>query len=421
MSNKKAQTSTAQRTGTFLALLLLLCAFASPALAQPVIENPTGSQYTPEGEESGITFKQGHWEIGLGGYLRTGYLHTAQPDDSGLNFIGENNGFALLDSRLGIVLRYAKMMTAKIQFDGAGDRRESVNATSGLQQVRLRDAFVAYTPGPWLTMLVGQSKPPVDIESLLSARDLAFVRRSVVSDGVRQGEGRQVTGTEGLGFSRELGLFALSDTIWFGEAPVGVAYYLALTNGNSAYNTRNDNSELAYYGRLEVHLSDAITGGQKDDSFVVLGGSVGYNENSPIQFPRADLLNQNDLTWGVDLHLSTHGVDVIAQLLNRSRDFPDLPQAKQDTSGLLAQVSYQVPVEFLEFQFGYRFAMLDPFVDESDDVLGRDDQLVYHTIGLGYSLPGIPADIKFNYTLTQEEGDSAIDNDQIEVLVQAIW
>ena len=54
--------------------------------------------------------------------------------------------------------------------------------------------------------------------------------------------------------------------------------------------------------------------------------------------------------------------------------------------------------------------------------ISTDDLLTYHTIGLGYQIPiNMPVDVSVNYTITQEEGSSAIDNDLIEALVQMVW
>jgi hypothetical protein len=405
-------------------ITLCVCVLASQqALAQAVLDAPTGNNTADQGdgEDAALKWTLGKWELAIGGFVRTAYINVQQPSESGFNFIGENNGFSLLDARLGLLLRYADRLVIRLQLDGTDDVRESVNSTIGEQRSRLRDAFVGYSVGPWLSILAGQMKPPVDVESILDTRDLAFIRRSVVSDGVRAGEGLERFGTDGFGRGREVGLHLLSKVIDVG-GPVGVLYQISVTNGNDGLFTRNDNNQLAYYGRLEVHLSDKILGKDGKRSSVVIGGGAGYNENTPSRFPRPDLLVQQDLTWGVDLRASLYGVDILAQYLERQRAFPDLGQSDQKTRGLVAQIAYRLPIPEAAFQFAYRYAALDPFVDSAQTSLAADDKLTYHTLGLAWRAPlAVPLDIKFNYTITQEEGSSAIDNDLIEGLVQVIW
>jgi hypothetical protein len=89
--------------------------------------------------------------------------------------------------------------------------------------------------------------------------------------------------------------------------------------------------------------------------------------------------------------------------------------------GVLAQLAYRIPLEHLRFQLAYRFAYLDSFVDDSDSPLIADDKLLYHTIGLNYLVEELPIELKLNYTLTTEEGSSAMDNDIIELLAQFVW
>jgi hypothetical protein len=396
---------------------------ARQAHAQAVLDAPTGNNTADqgEGEDAALKWTLGKWEVAFGGFIRTAYIHVQQPSEAGFNFIGENNGFSLLDMRLGVLLKYADRLVIRVQLDGTDDLRESVNSTIGEQRPQLRDAFVGYSVGPWLSVLAGQIKPPVDVESILDTRDLVFIRRSVVSDGVRAGEGLERYGTEGFGRGREVGLHLLSRVISVG-GPVGLLYQVSVTNGDDARFTRNDNNMLAYYGRLELHLSDAIFGKDGQRSAVVIGGGAGYNENTPVQFPRADLLNQRDTTWGVDLRASAYGADLLVQFLERQRSFPDLGQVDQKTRGLVAQVAYRLPIREAAFQFAYRYASLDPFVSGADATLAADDSLTYHTLGLAWRAPlSVPLDLKLNYTITQEEGAAAIANDLIEGLVQVIW
>ncbi len=73
---------------------------------------------------------------------------------------------------------------------------------------------------------------------------------------------------------------------------------------------------------------------------------------------------------------------------------------------------------------GYRYAMLDPTVDfEAEDpnirAVFRADEVVHHTIGLGYDVSTMPVLLKANYTVAQEDAARAVSNDRLDILVQA--
>src|SRR5690606_23458202 len=119
-----------------------------------------------------MTFAMGDWTTQLTGYIRTTLTFIGIEGDESPDFIGENNGFAMLDARLAVVVRYLEYFEIVLQVDGAADSRTDVNSVTGRQVVALKDAYGAYMPGPWFWLLVGQYKPPVDLETILSTRDL---------------------------------------------------------------------------------------------------------------------------------------------------------------------------------------------------------------------------------------------------------
>jgi len=391
--------------------LATLLAFVAPAMAG---ETP---EWQSEEGPPPMTFAVDDWTTTLDGYVRTGLTMVGLEGDKAPEFIGNNNGFALLNMRFGIDVKYLEDLEMRVQLDGAADSRESINDAVGHQLVSLKDAYGRYNIGPFLGLLVGQSKPPVDVEAMQSTKGLMFIRRSIVSEGVEPGEGIERPGNDGLDIRREVGLNLLSDVIDFG--PVGLRYHLAMTNGAPSSMTRNDNNLFAYYGRLEFHLRNQIMGDYKPGSFLVLGGSAAYNQKTDGELPNQ--LSVDDFLWQADLHFAAFGVDGLAEVIGRKRSYPDTGQGEQETLGIVAQLGYTLSLDRMALSAGYRFASLDPFKGDSSDLLMGDDKLTHHTIGLGYARKDLPVAFKVDYTLTAEEAAVAIDNDLLEVLMQFVW
>ncbi|MDX9720527.1 MAG: porin [Myxococcota bacterium] len=364
-----------------------------------------------------LSFSVGQWNATLFGYVRSGLVWIGAEGDDSPAFIGANNGFAMLNARLGVNVKYQDSFEVVTSVDGAADVRSSVNDAVGEQKVVLKDAFGQYKLHDAFKVRLGQFKPPIEVEAMTSTARQLFIRNSVLSDGVRPGEGIERVGSEGFGPARQVGLSLLSDVIDFG--PVGLTYALALTNGNAFSAARNDNNKLAYYGRLELHLRNQLLGKFENGSFLVLGGAVGHNERTVGTIPNQ--LGETDLTWEVDLQFAAYGIEALAQFLMNKRSFPDSGQSEQESMGAVAQLAYRLPFEHFRFQLAYRFSYLDPFVDDSDSPLVADDKLIYHTVGLGYLLEDLPIEVKLNYTATSEEGSAGIDNDIVEALAQFVW
>ncbi len=173
---------------------------------------------------------------------------------------------------------------------------------------------------------------------------------------------------------------------------------------------------MAYHGRFEFHLRNAMLGLYEPGSFVVLGGAMSHNKRTFGELPTQ--LGVEDLTWSADLQIKAFGFDALAELIWRDRSFPDTEQAGQETVGILAQASYTLPIPNYRVMLGFRYASLDPYLD-GDDLLAEDDLVEHYTVALGYRLEDVPVDIKFNYTMAKEA--SAIDNDIAEALVQFVW
>ncbi len=398
--------------------LLLTTLVAAVLLALPAsafAEEPADDVWDGSNNETpALAFSVGDWSASLEGFVRTGLTWVGVSGDDRPNYIGANNGFTMADARVAVVARYLDTVEVKVQLNGSGDKRTSINDPTGTQTVALMDAYGAYWFGDFFGVLIGQVKPPMDVEAMLSTGELTFIRRSLVHEGIQAGEGIERPGNEGLGAHRELGLNLLSKVIDFGS--VGVAYHAAITNGNTASHTRNDNNSMAYHGRFEFHLRNALIGQYEPGSFVVLGGAASHNKRTYGELPTQ--LGVDDFTWSADLQIKAFGFDALAELIWRNRSFPDTAQTTQETVGILAQASYELPVPNYRFMLGVRYASLDPYL-EGDDLLAEDDLVEHYTVAAGYRLENVPVDIKLNYTVAKEA--SAIDNDIAEALVQFVW
>lgn len=396
-----------------LALLLwcVLLMLPGPSFAQdPEIDDDLGR----------LEWDLGDWKLRIDGFLRAGFIWVLADESEGFDTVGNNNGFGMFNGRLGFDGTFREQLRMRMQLDGAIDVRKDSNDTVAEQSVGLLDAFIEYTPHPAVSLMIGQGRPPTDVENLVSRRNIGFVRRSVVSDGVRPTEGLERPGNEGLGSTREVGAQIYASTPIELGGGVGLRYNVAVTNGTpSLTEAGNDNNALAYYGRVELHFLNSMFGVEREGSAIQVGGFFGYNERTTGDLP--NLLSTDDLLFGADLLLELQGARVMAVFIQRERAFPDLGIDNQVTRGIMASAGYTLPFRLAPVTFSYRFAWLDPFVTESDNALVRDDGLMYHTVGVGYRLPGSDLEVLGNYTITQEEEGAEISNDLIEILVQLAW
>ena len=368
-------------------------------------------------EKDDLVFRSGAWGVDFGGYLRGGLVWVGLGGEREYDFIGQNNGLQLMNARLKFSVFYDDMVETVLSIEGAGDRRYSANQVSGDETVILKDAYTHLKFFDFLGVKVGQYKPPFDAEALVSTVDEVFIRSSVISEGVLSGEGVVNASRQGFEPGRQVGLSLLSERVDLG--PVGLKYHLALTNGNSASSTRNDNDKLAYYGRVELHLLEQLLGIDSEESFVVLGGGAYFNEKTQGELPT--LLAVEEFSWGADLAFDAFGAHALLQVLGRTKTYPDINQAEQESLGFMGELAYELPLEDLRFQFAYRYASLDPYKGDAEEGLMSDDSLQYHTLGLGYRLENVPLQVKFNYTMTQEEGGASLDNDLMEGMLQFAW
>lgn len=349
------------------------------------------------------------------GYVRMAYEWVSE--DPNYNFIGINNGFVLRNARLGLQgSHFDSGLGFAISVEGAADLRDTVNTPSGDLEVRLRDAYVErYIADGYVGARIGQFKMPFSAEELRSTANLAFATRAVGLEGVEAGRGLQ---EEGIVVGRQLGLMITAEEpIFFGG--FGFNYFFAIANGNGANQLLNDNSSLALYGRLELFGSD----------YVRAGGSIMFNEEVVGELP--NLFNEDNFGWSADVLFTYENpggfghIEVSGQVTGVTTEYPTVETPERQRFAYHAQLVYLTDaLEPLEFGPAYRYAYYHPLAQEEDTAEGTSldsFQLAYHTIGLNLHHTDIPVSAFINYTLTGEEAPREVENNRLEVLIQALF
>jgi hypothetical protein len=346
------------------------------------------------------------WFFDWFGYVRVAYDWTK--DDEDVPYVGDNNGFVLRNARLGVTGGIPEHgFRFQLSIDGAADLRESVNTPLGDLDVKLRDAYLRFDPYFWMGYQAGQFKLPFSGEELRSTADLVFVSRAVGLEGVPVGRGYE---EPGIVVGRQLGfMISTQDPIWLGD--FGVSYYAAAANGNGLNQLLNDNSELAYVGRLELFYGD----------WVRLGGSVLFNDRTVGEPP--DLFEENELGFSGDLLVRWEGLEVYGQLTQLTTEFPTIGAPNREQLAYHAQIMYRFDQLGVPFAPAYRFAYYHPWASGGEDGSSNLDkfQLTYHTFGLAVWSPDVPYSGIINYTLTVEDTARELDNDRLEVLLQVVY
>lgn len=343
------------------------------------------------------------------GYVRLGFDWVGE--DPNFDVIGSNNGFVLHNARIGLEGGYDEWhVSFRISVDGAEDLRENVNSPRGSLDVRLRDAYVREDFIEQFGVQAGQFKLPFSAEELRSTGSLLFVSRPVGLNGVRVGRGLE---QPGIVVGRDLGLMVSPQApIFFGGSDFGLAYYLAVANGNGPNEILNDNRSLALVGRLELVYGDWVTA----------GFSVIMNDRTEGDAP--DLFEEEDFGISGDLMVTWEGLEVSGQFTKVTSSFPTSGTDDRDQVAWHAQVSYVVDQLPVPFAPGYRFATFHPRAEGGTTAGGVNldsYELTYHTIGLRAWVPDTPLMVNVNYTMTGEEAPRELENDLVEALIQVTF
>ncbi len=371
-----------------------------------------------EAQERGVRIRGNlddgdRWTLDLGGFI--GARYSLSQNDPSVELFGRNDGFRINDARLILRGNMDNGLGAVFSLD-AGSRLIRTAPDSPVDELaaRMADTYISYRPFQHLEILAGQFKAPFDIEELISTTDLLFISRSVANRGVQNVEGYNVPG---LSQGRQIGLqvrgsyFPLADENQV-DGP-GISFASAVTNGNGANVSLNNNDRYALYQRLSLHWGEMVS----------LGGAVFHNDTTLGDPPNQ--VNQVHQGWTADLLVSAYGATLIGSAISRSSTTAELEDSELTEMGYQVQIGYQEP--FFGFQAAYRFATLDPTFEHAqtdDPALAEffeNDSRIHHTLGLNYNATGYPIRLMTNYTITMDEEAVAIDNNRLDVLLQLQW
>jgi hypothetical protein len=339
--------------------------------------------------------------------LRAGY-EFVQADPEVL-YVGGNDGFFLDQARVGADANVKDLAHLRITFDGASLLPGSAPNQPVTPLVdAVRDAYVAWTPGWYLNVIVGQQVMPSDLEGGDIDQTLPFTRRSVVSSGVRAGHGYAV---QGLSPSRQLGV-VVGNGDGASIGPALIEYKLGISNGNGQNIHGNDNKLPAAYLRLGAGYEDVVKVG--------VGGR--FNPRTVGTLP--NLYTETDAVGFADVMAHVLGFELVLVGIARQTSFTTLvpdptdPAGQETALGAVAWISVQEPFGFSLFGFapGYRISYYDP----SSAFL--TDQLLENTIGVRWNVPveALPLSVFLDFTILTELGDGARDlsNNRVTALFQ---
>lgn len=335
-----------------------------------------------------------------GGYVRAGYDHVFS--DGTYSFIGENNGFVLQNARLALQGSFDNTpLTFTISLDAADEVNRALNTPQGELDVATRDAWIRYDILPMLGVQLGQFKAPFAYEELRSRRTMPFASSAVGLEGVRVGRGFE---EPGLRAGRQLGLMVSSGEP-IAAGPLGIGYALALTNGNGQNRSLNDNSSLAFFGRLELGLPERVQ----------VGAAFFLNERREGEPP--NLFDESDLGLNVDLLVTIAGLEVYGQFTQVTTSYDTVSVDDATAVAWHAHVLYDLRTVGLPLAPGYRIASYDPRSGDDAPGSGARD-LLYHTVGLNAYHATLPLMLQANYTITGENASRELANDRLELMLQ---
>lgn len=329
--------------------------------------------------------------------VRTGYQFV-EPDPEIL-YIGQNDGFFIDQARLGAEGSMVGGIGFKLTVEAASLLPGSTpNAALTPLVSALRDAWVSWTPSPWLAVQAGQQYLPADWEGGDVEASLPFSSKSVLSAGVRPGQGIAVAG---LSPSRQLGV-VIGSAPGAGIADVAIDYHLGIANGNGYNQSGNDNKWPAVFARVGAGIGGDLVK-------VGLGGR--FNPRTTGTVP--NLYAENDAVGFADAALAAAGAELVVTGIYRQTALATLvpdpanPQGQESAAGVMGSVAYDIALpEVPVLGAGWRVkpALRSAFYDPSSSF--QTDQLLETTLGLRLSGPAnLPAALFLDGTLLTELGD----------------
>ena len=164
---------------------------------------------------------------------------------------------------------------------------------------------------------------------------------------------------------------------------------------------------------------------------MALSGSAEWREMKIDTDDEADSIGRRYRAAG-ELHAKYKGLEADFEAIWERYEVPDFDDSQfvngefigkvkrkaLDKLGIVAQLSYTLPIEYFRFQIGYRFAMMRPVMDDAESYASVD--LYQHTASLGYVVENYPIIVRADYTRNDEDGPE-VHNDTIFGIVQVRW
>lgn len=265
--------------------------------------------------------------------------------------VARTNGFVIRRSRIQIraTLPYQLDFNLQLAFANQDMEADAPNV--------LRDAFAQWSRFNNVSLRVGQTKVPFDVQRVVSSSALQFVDRTLV--------------TQELNLDRDVGVIAYSDDLfgWGGR----LRYALGIFGGDGR-NRLATNNGLLYSARFRFSpfgkLDDKIEGDPDSDPAFRIAFGVGGAINNLTQRPRSttgvpytsSVFTYSHATF--DVHIKWAGFSWLSSIYIRKANTDSrvvsasLTEFSRSGWGAFAQAGYSV-LPWLEF--GARYGDLRPF------------------------------------------------------------
>lgn len=336
-------------------------------------------------------FSYGPFELDLHGRLQV--LAGLVGDDANVasGDVLSRDGFRIRRARLGVSGRVTESWLYSLELDLI-DEDAGGNA--------LIEAAVTWKPCEQGWIKAGAFKPGYSRTLMTSTGDMQFLERPVWVNLER------ATDTLMLDLDHQVGLAVGGQVSLF-------SYQVGVYNGSRGFSTSDWNDGLLYVLRLGVgmgELGPAEADLERSGELRWSLGLNGYlNQDAAAEFRGA----------GVDLAAKWHGASLRAEALwakgipNESSQAVDALIDEAERWGMLAQVGYLLPFDFIDLELAVRFAILDDQVHIDDE-----GDLWELAAGVNLYLHGDLVKIMLHYVLREELHGADLSNDMLAAMLQ---
>jgi len=313
--------------------------------------------------------------MNIGGRLQFRYWYADPEDDHPFVTDEETSSFELYQARLALRGNaFGKSLNYFLQLDFQSDKN-------------LKDAYLAYTWGDYLTIRGGFFRPPFTRQRITTGAGLLFVRRSIA--------------VEKLAIGRDYGIMA--DGKLLGKHLV---YQFGVWNGEGEDQKTNDDKYMLYSARLQLMPFGSIrrieARDKEADGFnVLLGGSFMYHKPDIGDVEGDEEVEYaEDFRWSAEAVMTWWRIYLQGEYIEKSID-PDVSgMDKIDSAGWYAQAGFLAIPEKL--QLAARYSWLNPNTDDCDD--GSDADIVEEiSVGANFFLRSYRLLLQTTYSLFMTE------------------